>query len=367
MQIYKTFFIFAKNLIKLKSYYIIPIFIPEKACPQRCIYCNQYNITQNHNILTENDIINIIEQHLSTIPQNSKKRIAFFGGTFTGMSLQEQNFYLNLANRYIKKGLIDNIQLSTRPDYINQEILENLKKHNVKIIELGAQSLDDEVLKKCNRGHSAEKIIESSNLINSYGFDLGLQMMIGLPLDTIEKSVKTATQIVNLKAKYTRIYPTLVIKNTALETLYRKGLYKPLTLNEAVLWTKEVYKIFIENDVTILRVGLHPTEGFKNNEDLIAGPFHVAFKEIVLTKIWGEIISDKINLEIKKLKNSKTNSNNTNINIKGIIIETNINEQHYAIGHKSENKNNLKKHFRKVFFKTNPSLHNFCTNITFIS
>lgn len=363
MQIYATFFLYLLQILeKLKSYYIIPIFIPEKACPKRCIYCNQYDITQEYRNLSEAEIIETIEQHLSTIPKNANKRIAFFGGTFTGMDIEEQNFYLNIANKYINKGLIENIQLSTRPDYINKYILENLKKQNVKIIELGAQSLDEDVLKASNRGHTVEDIIKASKLINSYNFDLGLQMMIGLPLDTIEKSINTANLIVKLKAKYTRIYPTLVIKNTALETLYKKGLYKPLTLEEASLWTKEIYKIFSKNNITILRIGLHPTEGFKDNKNLIAGPFHVAFKEIVLTKLWKDIIRDQIKLEFNNLK--KETKNFKNNNIIGIIIETNNAHQRFAIGHKSENKNELKEIFKEVSYKIDPTLHNFCCKIS---
>src|SRR5574344_680624 len=271
---------------KVKTHYTIPIFIPEKACRFRCIYCNQYNITNHQQAFDAQEIDNAIQQYLSTFPKNGVKRIAFFGGTFTGMSIEEQNHYLEIVQPYLQSGEVESLQLSTRPDFINKEILDNLKRKGVKIIELGAQSLDETVLKFSGRGHSVEDVRKASKLILEYGFTLGLQMMVGLPYDTIEKTTKTAQKIVDFGAECSRIYPTLVVKDTYLAKLYQTGQYQPLTMNEAIDYTIAALEILEAHHVTVLRVGLHPSEGLINGSQLLAGPFHVSFKELVMTEQW---------------------------------------------------------------------------------
>ena len=232
-----------------KKYFTIPIFIPQLACPFQCIYCNQRSISGTLTEPTEQEILKIIELHLSTIPLlNSHIEVGIFGGSFTCLPENDQEKYLKIIQPFFESGVIQGIRLSTRPDYITENILNALKKYNVTTIELGAQSLDDEVLKLSGRGHKAKDIINASKLIKQNGFSLGLQMMLGLPGDTLEKSTRTAKAIVSLKADNTRIYPTLVIKNTVLEKLYRENNYTPLSLMEAVEWTKEVYKILTDDD-----------------------------------------------------------------------------------------------------------------------
>lgn len=300
------------------KHYNIPIFIPELACPNRCIYCNQRHISGQLQAVKPEEIKQIIEQHLATFIKPSHIELAFFGGSFTGIDEKDMITYLETVQPYIEQGEIKSIRISTRPDYINEKILEILKRYNVKDIELGAQSLDEEVLAFAKRGHTVQDVEKASKLIKDYGFSLGLQMMIGLPLDTIEKSKKTAHKIIELEAESTRIYPTLVINNTDLADLYRQGKYKALSIEEAVEWTSEIYQIFTQTDITILRVGLHPSESLINGEQLLAGPFHVSFKELVLTKIWKDKLSN-IPLDTK-------------------IIKVNPREINYAIGYKSSNK-----------------------------
>ena len=274
---------------------VIPIFIPQRACPYRCTYCNQFAIAGQTHIPTPSEADETIRQHLLTIPDDCDIRIAFFGGSFTGMTIAEQNAYLDVATPYLERDTVSGVQLSTRPDYITPEILDNLRQHGVTLIELGAQSLDDDVLRRANRGHTAAQVEEAARLIRHYGFELGLQMMIGLPGDTREKSMRTAERIADLGACCTRIYPTLVIANTPLAEDFRQGQYHPLTLEEAVDWCKELYGIFERRNVTILRMGLHPSEGLLSGSDYLAGPFHVSFKELVLSAIWHDTIQNTVN------------------------------------------------------------------------
>lgn len=310
---------------------VIPIFIPEKACPYRCIYCNQFAIAGQAKLPTPQEADDIIQQHLSTMPTDIPKRIAFFGGSFTGMSIAEQNEYLDVAQPYLQQGIISGIQLSTRPDYINNEILKNLKQKGVTIIELGAQSLDDDILRQAGRGHTVQQVADASQLILSHGFELGLQMMIGLPGDTKETALKTARQIAAFGAKYTRIYPTLVVKDTFLAKMYQTGKYKPLSIQEAVDWCKDLYLFFLQNDIEILRMGLHPSEGLLNGSDYLDGPFHVSFKELVLTAIWHDKINEAVQGDTHK----------------EITLDVPANEINYAVGYGSANK----KAFPKVTFK----------------
>ena len=222
------------------KHYNIPIFIPELACPNRCIYCNQIHISGQLQAVKPEEIKQIIEQHLATFIRPSEVELAFFGGSFTGIDEKDMLTYLQIVQPYIEQGEIKSIRISTRPDYINEKILDILQQYNVKDIELGAQSLNEEVLAFAKRGHTVRDVENASQLIKSYGFSLGLQMMIGLPLDTVEKSKETAKKILKLGAESTRIYPTLVINNTDLADLYRQNKYKALSLDEAVDWTTEI-------------------------------------------------------------------------------------------------------------------------------
>lgn len=287
------------------------------------------------------EIIEKIESHLLSFRGEYNAEIAFFGGNFTGIELEKQIELLSLVQPFIKNR-IKGIRISTRPDYINKESLELLKSYNVTAIELGAQSLCQDVLDFSKRGHSVEDIEKASKLINDYGFELGLQMMVGLPLDSMEKSIYTAKKIISLGAKTTRIYPCLVIENTELEELYNQGKYKALELEEAVSWVSKIYPLFIENNIEILRVGLHPSEALINKTGYLAGSFHVSFRELVLSKIWEE--------NLCKIEANKD---------KKLVIYTNKKDINYAIGYNSKNRNMLKERFKEVEFKTREDLKEF--------
>lgn len=315
------------------KHYNIPIFLPERSCPNRCIFCNQHTISGQQQIPSPKEAEEIIIKYLSSIDiNNSHTEIAFFGGNFTGIDIPEQNQYLSMAQKYLNKG-IKGIRISTRPDYINQQTLDRLKSYNVTAIELGAQSFDDKVLLKSGRGHTAEQTRSAAKLINEKGFELGLQMMPGLPGDTPEKTYKTAEEIIKLGASTTRIYPALVIKDTELAVLYNHGLYTPLSLQEAVDITSRLFEMFENAGITILKAGLHPSESFLSGDQLIAGPFHISFRELVLTKLWNKQFS------------SLSPDNGKNIDI--FVNNSNIN---YAVGYNSSNKLQLLEMFRNVKF-----------------
>lgn len=272
----------------------IPIFIPELACPHQCIFCNQAKISGQLQIPQPQEVPHIIETHLATMNDGREIEVAFFGGSFTGIPLNLQEQYLAQAYAYLQQGRIHGIRLSTRPDYINKEVIELLKRYGVTTIELGAQSTNDDVLLASGRGHKSEAIRSASRQILDNGFHLGLQMMIGLPHDTYERSSQTVDDIIALGADNTRIYPTLVIKGTKLAELYESGRYQPLSLDEAVRWAKDFYLRFESKGVNILRVGLHASEELSPDKSLLAGPYHKSFKELMMTEIWSDILHKEL-------------------------------------------------------------------------
>jgi histone acetyltransferase (RNA polymerase elongator complex component) len=312
-----------------------------EACPFQCIYCDQEKISGHAKIPDEKYVLKIIKKHLETIPADAEIQVGFFGGTFTGLKPEIQQMYLEVVQPFIRNGSIKSIRLSTRPDFISSENLELLKKYYVETIELGAQSMDDGVLKKSGRGHKAQKTIEASGLIREKDFRLGLQMMIGLPGDTSEKSINTAKKFVELGAQDVRIYPTLVIKGTPLEKLYHSGKFSPLTLEDAVNLTAAIIPVFENAGVNVIRVGLHPSEGLMDKSDLIAGPFHVSFKELVLTKLWHE-----------QLCNIARDRHND------LTVFIPPGELNYAVGYEAGNKKMLLEKFRRVRFKIDSQLTN---------
>ncbi len=325
----------------MPKHYTIPIFTPELACPFQCVFCNQEKISGQQKIPTKSEIIETIDNHLSTFKVSERVvEVGFFGGSFTGMPIDMQRMYLKIVEPYIKSKKIQGIRLSTRPDYISEEILEMLKDSFVTTIELGAQSFSDVVLMQTRRGHTAQQIEDASLLIKKHGFNLGLQMMVGLPNDTIDRAINTAKKIILSGADCTRIYPAVVIKDTLMHSWYNKGKYKPLSLEMAVDWTKQILPLFENAGVNVIRVGLHPSEGLVQGEELIDGPFHSSFKELVLTSIWTDILrpilSDKYS--------------------KNIEISVPHNELNYAIGYKSINKIMLLQKFNSVKFVSNTKI-----------
>lgn len=320
------------------KHYNIPIFLPELACPYRCVYCNQFSITGNNDIVKPEDVKNIIDSHLTSFKEENRfVEVAFFGGNFTGLPVKMQNDYLEVVQPYLDKNLVHGIRCSTRPDYISLQRVKEIKHLGMRNIELGAQSTNDEVLNHCKRGHTYNDIVEASQIILSEDITLGLQMMIGLPYDSEEKDFQTARDIVSLGAKETRIYPCIVVNDTELETMYRNGEYKALSINEAVSRSAKLYSYFIENQVKVLRIGLHQSDELDAG-GYVAGPYHKNFAEMVFSHIWKE-----------KFENLKT-SESENLK-KDIIINVPASQINHAIGWNGENKKLLLEQFRSVDFK----------------
>ena len=327
-----------------RKHRIIPIFIPEMACPHRCVYCNQFLISGREKMPTDDEIKSVVGRYLETVPEGACVELAFFGGTFTGLAMEEQERLLKLVNPYIIEGRIEGVRLSTRPDYVDEENVELLKSWGVKVVELGVQTTDADVLKASGRGYGVEVVENAARLVKDGGMELGMQMMIGLPKDTKEKSVATAKSIVELGAKNTRIYPTLVMRNTVLARMYERGLYRPLSLEMAVDWTKELLWIFDRGGVLVQRVGLHPTEGLMRGEDYLDGPFHVSFKEMVMTEMWRDVLMEKL-VETGGLKKCVVRVAN---NMLGV-----------AAGYGGKNRKWLKECGLEVGFRGDEGLNNF--------
>lgn len=277
---------------KIKKYNI-PIFIPHEGCPHSCVFCNQKKITGIQTSVTFDDVRRIIEDYLGYLPkENRYAEVAFFGGSFTGLSLDMQEEFLKTANEY--SDFIDGIRMSTRPDYINDDVLKLAAEYNVTAIELGLQSSDNEVLKVNERGHTFAQTIQAAEMIKKYKISLGLQMMVGMYGSNRKKDIKTAADTAVLRPDCVRIYPTLTLSGTTLEKLYKSGEYTPYVLDEAVDVTDEVMRIFEEKNINIIRVGLHSDESLTDGKSIVAGPYHPAFKELVLSKRAREVLEKEI-------------------------------------------------------------------------
>ena len=317
----------------MKDKYIIPIFVPHLGCPNDCIFCNQKSISGQKKNITKEEARKQIDEFLENLKDKKEdKEIAFFGGSFTGIEEEKQNELLELANEYIRDGKVKSIRISTRPDYIDKKILKRLKKYKVKTIELGVQSANDYILKRAGRGHTFEDVKKASKLIRRYGFTLGHQVMVGLPESTRKDEINTAKELIKLKPKIVRIYPVLIVKGTKLEKEYKEGKYKPLSVVQAVETCKELLRMFAEKKIEIIRVGLQNTDEISDPQnaksEVIDGPYHPAFRQLVESSLWCDSIIDKI----KKL----------NVKVKEVEVTVNPIDANNVIGHKKENIKKLK-------------------------
>lgn len=298
----------------MKSHAIIPIFIPQMGCPNDCIFCNQKLITARQEAVSPDTVSEILDLHLATLCNRGIKTIevAFYGGSFTGLPLGLQSAYLEQALQYKKAGRIQKIHLSTRPDLIDRDILEHLKRYGTDIIELGVQSFDEKVLLLSRRGHGRDAIFRSANLIHQMGFRLGIQLMIGLPGDSREASIQSARETAALRPDIARIYPTIVIEGTDLHQEYLSGSYRPLPLSEAVSTTKEMYRILTSSGIHVIRVGLKSSDNICDTGSIAGDTYHPAFRQLVQ----GEIAKEQIQLQLYDLfGRMQTSQNNITLGL----------------------------------------------------
>ena len=323
----------------MKKRYIIPVFVPHLGCPKCCTFCNQRTISGEQKQVTKDDVIKTIEYYLKNFKNGEKNiEVAFFGGSFTAIDRKKQEELLEAVQPYIQAKKVDSIRISTRPDARNKEILKMLKRYNVKTIELGVQSTNNYILEKCKRGHSFEDVKKASKLIRKYHFDLGHQVMVGLPESTEKDDIQTAKDSIKLRPKMIRIYPVLVIKGTELEKEYNDGEFIPLTVNQAVERSKEIVKLYRRKKIEIIRVGLQNTDTITSindkNSEVVSGPYHPAFGQLVEDALWY----DKIAHEIKKI----------NSNVIKVELEVNPQDINNVVGHKKENIKKLKETYAVV-------------------
>ncbi len=304
-------------------------------CPQNCSFCNQKAITGQQYLPNENDLEKAVHTAFINNHNLSNTELAFFGGSFTAIEKSYMNRLLVSGSNLVREYGLKGIRISTRPDFISEEILATLKTHNVTAIELGAQSMDDNVLKSNERGHCSDDVVSSSKLIKKNGFELGLQMMTGLFRSSYELDLITAEKLVELKPDTLRVYPTIIFSGTRLEELFVSNEYKPQTIDEAIKVCCKIIELCENNDVNLIRLGLHSSEQLAK---AVAGPNHPAFKELCLSNIF-----------LKRLLNSLNTKGNYTVYVREKDLSI-------ATGQKKDNINKLKNLGFEVKFKINNTL-----------
>ena len=272
----------------------ISISVPHYGCPHRCTFCDQRSISGTQSMPSPDDIAATLESQLGGLRESgTKAEIAFFGGSFTGIERGYMTSLLGTAHRFVTEhpDVYTGIRCSTRPDFIDEEILDILSEYGMTAIELGAQSMNAEVLRLNERGHSPEDVVRASELIKARGFSLGLQMMTGLYGDKPEYCIDTAKRFIELKADTVRIYPTVILDGTRLGELYKSGEYETFTFNETVTLCAELLKMFGKADIPVIRLGLHASREVE--EKMLGGVYHPALREICESRIFlDEMIAE---------------------------------------------------------------------------
>ena len=272
---------------------IIPIFIPHAGCPHQCVFCNQKTISGQKTAALEG-AKEQINRWLERVKPSVENEAAFYGGSFTGLDITLQKELLALTDELLAHKVIGSVRLSTRPDYIDEERLELLRAHGVKLVELGVQSLDDEVLAAAERGHTAEQVTNAVALLKKYGLKVGVQLMVGMPNQDFASVKDTVAKVLALQPDIARIYSLLVIKGTPLAKSYEAGEFEPLRLEEAVEQAAYMYQHLSEAGVKIIRVGLQPDEELCEEGNIIAGPFHPSMGELVQSYLLREKLTPQI-------------------------------------------------------------------------
>jgi histone acetyltransferase (RNA polymerase elongator complex component) len=279
---------------------IIPIFIPHRGCPHQCIFCNQHAITGK---TARKPSADQIQQEVNRFLKYGKKRpsevqISFFGGNFLGLEKATIRSLLGAALPFVRTTDVDSIRFSTRPDTVSQESLNLLDGFPVSTVELGVQSMNDHVLDAAGRGHRASDTVAAAGLLKKRGYEMGLQMMVGLPADDDNGAMETACRIAELGPDFVRIYPTLVLEGSQLASRFRDGRYHPMALAGCVTLVKRLFLYFNAHHIPVVRMGLQASDGLTRTGGFIAGPYHPAFGHLV----HGEIVLDAISSALDRME-----------------------------------------------------------------
>ena len=266
---------------------IIPVFVPHLGCPNDCVFCNQRRISGQQKSADAQTVRDAIENAAALLPKGAKRQLAFYGGSFTAIPAAEQEELLGAAAEYLARGEISAIRLSTRPDAIDGEILNRLERCGVETVELGAQSMSDEVLQLAGRGHTAQDVENAARMIKARGFRLILQMMTGLPGDTDERSIETTRRLIALKPDGVRIYPTVIVRDTMLYELWQRGLYREHSVEDALRVCAKIVPLFEKAEIPVIRLGLNPTDELSGGA-AAGGAYHPALGELVKSRILYE-------------------------------------------------------------------------------
>lgn len=304
-----------------------------------CVFCNQRSISGKQKFDRE-AVIGEIEAALDTLDPTAEVEIAYFGGSFTGIDRELMIYLLDVAEKYVKReddgrAKISGIRMSTRPDYINDEIMSILRGYSVKTVELGLQSMDDEVLRLSNRGHTARQAETACEMIKNAGYELIGQMMIGLPGSTLEKEIETARKICEMGASGARIYPTVTFFGTELAAMADRGEYQMLDLDDAVFRSKEVLEIFEAYGVECIRIGLCASDNLNDETQVKGGANHAALGELVE----GELFYDRMRELVKDA------AKETELSGKTLEFTVPIGSVSKSIGQNSRNKKRLFEEF----------------------
>lgn len=304
---------------------IIPVFIPQEGCPHRCVYCDQATISGvSQSYWSPAFGREHVQSYLGS-SDRSPVQVAFFGGSFTLLPERRQRVFLEPVQEFIKQGQVHSLRLSTRPDAIEVKNLRFLQSMGVKTIELGVQTLSDKVLVASARGHSARQVYEATLELKQHGFEVGLQLMPGLPGDCRDIFLQTVESSIALRPDFVRLYPTVILSNTPLERLYTLGRYRPLSLREAVNWCKEAKQLFAGASIPVIRTGLQPTISLEQPGRIVGGPYHPAFGQLVKSAIWN----DKISPALKKARSQSSH----------LVIHVSSHDLGDIRGHRNDNIN----------------------------
>ncbi len=318
---------------------VIPIFIPHSGCPHQCAFCNQSIITnQKSNLPDKYQIDDIITQYLQYKGNRKSVELAFFGGNFLGLPHKTIIKFLETVNPYITENKIHGIRFSTRPDTIHPHTLDLLKSYKISAIELGVQSMNDKILLKSKRDHTAGDTIKTIGLLKEYSFKIGVQIMVGLPDDSESSLLASTHKLAKLAPDFARIYPLMVLKGSPMEQWYKKGVYKPLLLEESVKLVKKMYQIFQAAHIDVIRMGLQASDMMEDQSMVLAGPWHPAFGHLVFSQIFHDMICSQIKQSPELLK------------AKNLILNVHPKSESRLRGDKNSNLKKLKSRYPGIDF-----------------